>query len=276
MTPLGTGVDSELVTWLARLPFLAVEDLALLMGRSQAEIEAFLREMDHSGWTEWIEPSSSEIDADLLSVLTEPARRWVANQLYGPPGQRAAELPLFWYEISYRLARLETTVVLNIFAADLVASVRGGAELKVWDFRALPYRRPAVAWWPPGVQAYGCLVGPLGYAPFFVAVDRVGVPAAHRRALVASWSTFRGSCRTWGGDDIPPILVICPEAEQEDEWVRAVSASADRRKRAPLRVLLTHRSREFSDNPCGELWRTGESRSRLTFERRLTWTGRQP
>ena len=270
-----TGIDSELVIWLARLPFLAAQDLALLTGRSEANVEGHLREMDRTGWTEWVQPSSREIDSAELSVLTQPARHWVTGQLHGPMGQ-APELPLSWYDIVYRLACLETTVVLNIFAAELVASLRRVGEIRVEEFRALPTRRPWCAWWPPGVHAYGCLTGPVGYAPFFVACDQVGVPAAHRRVLVTGWAKFRGSRRAWGGDDIPPILVICPEAEQEDSWERVVSASADNRRTAPLRVVLTHRSRDFSADPCGAHWRTAESRLRLTLERRLTWTGRLP
>jgi hypothetical protein len=179
------------------------------------------------------------------------------------------DLPLSWSDITQRLVRLEATVVLNVFAAGLVTSARRDIEIEVEDLRGLPVRRPRDAWWPGGVRAYGCLARLGGFAPFFVAVDRAGVPTEHRRALVAAWYAFCESDHVWGRDGIPPILVICDQPEQEEKWAEAVLASADRRKVAPLTVLLTHRSLGFGEDPGRVAWRTSDNLSRATLNSRL-------
>jgi len=271
MTTREATVQCEVLNWLARLPFLAAEDLALLTGQPVTDITTVLRELDRSGQADWIAPSSPELDPTRLYVLTAPVRRWVAEQLHGPDAVRAEALPLAWSEVVHRLTRLEATVGLNVFAANLVSSVRRDAGIEVQNLRALPARRHRDAWWPAAVQGYGCLALPGGFAPFFVALDRAGVPAVHRRALVAGWYAFRESYQSWGRDDIPPILVICAQPEQEEIWAQAVLASAGRRGVAPLRVLLTHRSSGFSDDPGTEIWRTADGLARATFKERLSW-----
>ena len=271
MTTREATIQCEVLNWLARLPFLAAEDLALLTGKPVTDIDTVLHEMDRSGQADWITPSSPELDSTRLYVLTEPARRWASEQLQGPDADRLEVLPLGWSEVVHRLTRLEATVGLNVFAANLVSSVRRDAGIEVQDFRALPVRRPREAWWPAGGQGYGCLALPGGFAPFFVALDRAGVPAVHRRALVAGWYAFRESYQSWGRDDIPPILVICAQPEQEEIWARAVLASAGRRGVAPLRVLLTHRSPGFIDDPGGAIWLTADGTLRATLKERLVW-----
>ncbi|MBA4181326.1 MAG: hypothetical protein C0506_12115 [Anaerolinea sp.] len=271
MTAREATVQCEVLNWLARLPFLAAEDLALLTGQPITDVATVLREMDRSGQADWIAPSSPEMDSTRLYVLTEPARRWASGQLQGPDADRVLELPLAWSEVIHRLTHLEATVGLNVFAANLVSSVRRDAGIEVQGLRALPVRRPREAWWPAGTQGYGCLALPGGFAPFFVALDRAGVPAVHRRALVAGWYAFRESRQSWGRDDIPPILVICAQPEQEDDWAQAVLASAGRRGVAPLRVLLTYCSSGFVDDPGGPVWRTADGLARATMKERLAW-----
>lgn len=221
--------------WLARLPFLGVHDLSLLTGQLDLDVEGALREMKQHGLVDAVTPSSPELDGAPLYVLTEPTRRRLRSTLDGEP---VRALPLAWRDIIHRLARLEATVALNAFAADVVASLHRSADGAVADFHALPVRRPQDAWWPPGVQGYGCIRAVAGAAPFFVFVDRAGAPSAHRAALVAGWYRFRDSGQPWGYD-IPPILVLCPGPAREGEWARAVLASAERRDSVPLRVLLT-------------------------------------
>src|SRR5690606_17111740 len=157
----------------------------------------------------------------------EPTRRWLESTL---DGETTRALPLAWREIVHSLARLEATVAFNAFAGRLVSSLHRGADREVADVRSLPIRRPQDAWWPPAVQGYGCIRSAAGAAPFFVAVDRAGAPAAHRAALIAGWHRFR---EAWGSD-IPPILVLCPGRAREDEWARVVLASAERRDAVPL------------------------------------------
>lgn len=224
----------DAVRWLAGLPFLGVHDLALVTGQPDPDVEGVLREMKQDGLVDAVTPSSPELDSASLYVLAEPTRRWLRSTL---GGEAARTLPLAWRDVVHGLARLEATVVLNAFAAGLAASLHS-ADHEVSDFRVLPVRRPQDAWWPPGVQGYGCIRAVDGAAPFFVFVDRAGAPSAHRAALIAGWYRFRDSDQPWGYD-IPPILVLCPGQARESEWARAVLASAERRDSVPLRVLLT-------------------------------------
>ncbi len=234
MTRQGSPQAVEALEWLARLPFLGVDDLALLTGRPEPDIEGVLREMKQDGLVDALTPSTPELDGAAVHVLTEPSRRWLAVTI---DAAAVRTLPLAWRDIVQGLARLEATVALNVFAAGLVASLHRSADREVAELHALPVRRPQDAWWPPGVQAYGCIRAAAGAAPFFVAVDRAGAPAAHRAALVAGWYRFGESSQPWGSE-IPPILVLCPGRTREDDWARAVIASAERRNAVPLRVLL--------------------------------------
>jgi len=196
--------------------------------------------MEQDGLVDSVTPSSPELDTAPVHILSEPTRRWLTST----PGEAAARtLPLAWRDVVHRLARLEATVALNVFAAGLVASLHRSADREVADLRALPVRRPRDAWWPPGVRGYGCIGTTAGAAPFFVTVDRAGAPAAHRAALVAAWYRFRESSQPWG-NDIPPMLVLCPGPALENDWARAVLASAERRDVVPLRVLSTSVGKE--------------------------------
>ncbi len=231
MTPHSSPLD--VLQWLARLPFLGVDDLALLTGQPEPDIEGVLREMKHDGLVDWITPSSPELDTAAVHILSEPTRRWLTSTL----GEAEARtLPLAWRDLVHCLARLEATVALNVFSAGLVASLHRSADREVADLRALPVRRPRDAWWPPGVLGYGRIAATAGAAPFFVTVDRAGAPVAHRAALVAGWYRFREKSQPWG-NDIPPMLVLCPGPALENDWARAVLASAERRDVVPLRVL---------------------------------------
>lgn len=257
MTRHGSPLALDVLRWLTRLPFLGVDDLALLTGQPEPDIEGVLREMKQDGLVDSITPSSPELDSAPVHVLSEPTRRWLTSIL----GEAAARtLPLAWRDIVHRLARLEATVALNVFAAGLVASLHPSVDREVADLRALPVQRPQDAWWPSGVQAYGCIHAAAGAAPFFVAVDRAGAPAAHRAALVAGWYRFRESSQPWG-NDMPPILVLCPGPAREDDWARAVTASAERRDAVPLRVLLAGVAAGAGAHP----WRRADGASRAAL-----------
>lgn len=257
MTRQGSPQALGVLQWLARLPFLAVDDLALLTGQPGPDLEGVLREMKQYGLVEALTPSSPELDGAAVHILTEPTRRWLAATLDEAAGRT---LPLAWRDIVHRLARIEATVALNVFAAGLVASLHRATDREVADLHALPTRRPQDGWWPPGVQGYGCIRAAAGAAPFFVAVDRAGAPAAHRAALVAGWYRFRESGQPWG-NEIPPILVLCPGRTREDDWVRAVIASAERRDAGPLRVLLAGAAAGAGAHP----WRRADGASRAAL-----------
>ncbi|MCZ7576346.1 MAG: replication-relaxation family protein [Dehalococcoidia bacterium] len=253
--------DSHLILntlhWLARLPFLAVDDLALLTGQPTPDVEGVLREMRQAGLVDMVAPSSPELDSAPLHVLTEPTRHWLRSTL---STEVVRTLPLAWRDMIHGLARLEATVAFNTFAAGLVASLRRSPEREVADFRGLPVRRPQDAWWPSGVQGYGCIRSASGAAPFFVMVDRAGTPAAHRAALIAGWYRFRDGSQRWG-NDIPPILILCPGPAREDEWARAVLTSAEWRDTVPLRVLTGG----VTAAPGERTWRRADGTSRAAL-----------
>lgn len=179
----------DLLNWLARLPFLAVDDLALLTGSPAPDVEAALRERSQAGQVDSITPSSPEVASTRLYVLTGLARRQIATgKQASPPG---VGLPLDTRDILRRLASLEATVALNVFAAGLLAASRRTPDAELDDLWTLPRTRPADAWWPPGVHAFGSFRVGTAHAPFFVFVDRAGAPSAHRATLVAGWYRFR-------------------------------------------------------------------------------------
>lgn len=66
-------LTADIFNWLARLPFLAANHLALLTGQPSPDVEAALRQMDRDGHLDWVTPSSPELDTARLYVLTEPA-----------------------------------------------------------------------------------------------------------------------------------------------------------------------------------------------------------
>src|SRR5690606_1053125 len=103
---------------------------------------------------------------------------------------------------------LEATVALNIFAAGLVAALRRDPKAELEDIWALPMKRPATAWWPPGVHAFGSVRIGAAHAPFFVVVDRAGAPSAHRAALVAGWYRFREGPQPSGTGCLPQTLIL--------------------------------------------------------------------
>ncbi len=75
----------ELLNWLARLPFLAVDDLALLTGSPAPDVEADVRDLARAGQVDSITPSSPELETTRLYVLTEPIRRQVASAAANSP-----------------------------------------------------------------------------------------------------------------------------------------------------------------------------------------------
>ncbi len=257
MTPLTV----DLLNWLARLPFLATDDLALLTGSPAPDIEAALRNLAQGGQVDWITPSSPEMASTRLYVLTEWARRQIATG-------KQASLPLDTRDILRRLASLEATVALNVFAAGLVATSRRTPDARLDDLWAFPRTKPAGAWWPPGVHAFGSIRIGADNAPFFVFVDRAGTPSAHRATSVAGWYRFREGPQPWGSADCPPILILCPGAAWEEAWSQHVLASADRRRLPPLPVLLATRA-GLRDRPDGPHWRLPNGSSRATLAERL-------
>src|SRR5690554_2091188 len=86
----------DVLRWLAGLPFLAVDDLALLTGRPDPDIESILLRMKQDSLVDAVMPSSPEVDSAPLHVLAEPTRRWLESTL---DGETTRALPLAWREI---------------------------------------------------------------------------------------------------------------------------------------------------------------------------------
>lgn len=259
----------DILNWLARLPFLAAGDLALLTGQPSPDVDAVLREMDRDGLVDWVTPSSPELDTARLYVLTGPARQHVANdQRWQDRGECA--LPVTCDDLLRRLASIEATVALNAFAAHLVVTQRRIPDRRVGDIWSTTVVRRRDAWWPPGTHGFGFLQCGGTAAPFFVVVDRAGVPPAHRSAMVAGWYRFRDGGQVWGPDSLPPILLLSPGSDQEQQWERAVIASAERRGVMALDILIADRSAPF-EGLVGPAWRRPGRGNRSPLDTLLPW-----
>jgi len=259
----------DILHWLARLPFLAARNLSLLTGQPLPDIDSALGEMDRNGHVDWVTPSSPELDSGRLYVLTEPTRQHVANERREGGGDQSA-LPILWSDVTHRLARVEATAALNGFVANLVMFQRRSIDVDLQDVWSVPARRPSDAWWPLGVEAFGCFRSGERIAPFFVLVDRAGTPAVHRAALIAGWYQFRDRRQHWGANNAPSILVLCPNSKREAEWARQVEGAADRRGVPSMNVVLADRS-SLPDAPDDPAWRGAGASTRTTLGERLSW-----
>lgn len=265
-------VQVEAVRWLARLPFLGAEEVSLLLGTAKPYAARLLAELESLGWAEWVTPSSSELDTERLYVLTDACPPKLAKTLCVGEAEPLQSLAVGRREVLERLVRLETVVGLNRFGAQLVSAVRDDEEVELVEFRSLPWRRRrAQTWWPPEIEAFGCLRWGPWRAPFFVAWDRAGAPAFHRRKRVSAWYTFREGPHPWGRDDVPPILVVCPGESEAMQWAQAALAAADRRKTSPLPMFLGVLRETESEGPVGPAWRRPDGTARAYLCERLPW-----
>ena len=264
-------LEVEVVGWLARLPFLGAEELSLLLGVTRHQATGLLGNLRRLGWVEHFDTSSPELELDRLFAVAQACLPALAKRLGFPEGELEASFPVGRREVLERLPRLETVVGLNRFAAELVAAVRDDIEVELEDVRALPSRRRgANAWWPPEVEAFGCMRWGSWHAPFFVAWDRAGAPPFHRRKRVAGWYAFREAQHPWGKDDTPPILVVSPGEAEAEQWSRALLA-AHRGLAAALSVFLTDVTSALSEGPLGPVWRRPDGTVRAHLCERLVW-----
>ncbi|MDP2674620.1 MAG: replication-relaxation family protein [Dehalococcoidia bacterium] len=275
MTPDGGEIElaRRAVHWLLRLPFLGTEEMSLLLGVDEGAAGRVLAHLDSLGWVEWVVPGSPELGRRRLFVLTEAALPGVAAALGATEGELAGSYPVGCRETLLRLARLETTVGLNCTFAELAAALSRDIEVDLADARSLPWAvRGTARRWPPEVEAYGCLRWGPWFAPFFVAWDRAGAPAIHRRKRVAGWYAFRdsNSANPWGGDGLPPVVLVCPGEREAQQWARSVLASADRRGCPPLSVVTARAGAVFAD-PLGPIWRRVDGIRGALLCERLRW-----
>lgn len=250
----------DVIHWLARLPFLGIGDLSTLLDIHQDRIAHLLKELEEMGWCEWIVPSSPELASDRLYVLTFPAQDRLAQSAQGC-------LSIGRRETLTRLTRLETAVAVNRFLSGLTDAIDEDHEFELEDATHLPWAATRVNHpWPSGVEAHARLRCGRLIAPFFVAWDRAGAPAVHRRKRVAGWYTYAES-HTW---DTPSILVVAPSDREAEEWSQAVIRSADRRGCPPLAVFLTTARRALT-NPRSAIWRRADGYAEALLRDRLRW-----
>lgn len=258
--PTDLDIQRELIYWMVRLPFVALGDLSTIMDIGEERIAPLLKGLEELGWCEWITPSSPELPDERVYVLTSPAQDRLVQS-------RKRSLPVGRRETLTRLTRLETAVALNRCLAELANATEEDQQYELEDACHLSWAAcRADRWWPRGVEAQACLrCGPL-IAPFFVAWDRAGAPALHRRKRVAGWYTYAES-HTW---DTPFILVVAPSDREAEQWSEAVIRSADRRGCPPLAVFLTTARRALS-NPRSAVWRRADGYAESLIWDRLRW-----
>ena len=262
-------LEVEAVDWLARLPFLGADDLSLLLRITRPQAMKLLGKLKRLGWVDHVETSSPELETDRLYALTQGCLPMMAQRRGMTDGDLQVSFAVGRREAMERLTRLETAVGLNRFAAELAVGARDDVEVELEDVRSLPWWRPTQAWWPPGVEGYGCLRWGSWHAPLFVAWDRAGAPRFHRSRRVAGWYTFRDTHHPWGRDDIPPILVVCPGEAEAEQWASALLAA--RREVAPLSVFLTDVTSALREGPLGPVWRRPDGSVRAHLCERLVW-----
>jgi hypothetical protein len=249
------------IDWLGRLPLLGVEELSSLLQTREDSVSRALSELERIGCVEWVAPESPEVMGRRLFV--------VANGAIDAGLARGYALDR--KEILLRMARVETTVVLNRFLVEAVEAASHDIEIDLADARFLPsVASREVRRWPPDIEAYGCLRWGPWLAPFFVALDRAGAPDLHRRLRVSGWYAFGESETPWTRDGLPTILVVCPSEREIEQWAKAVIASADRRGCAPLSVVLATASAAWRD-PLGAIWRRVDGIRHALLCERLRW-----
>ena len=135
-------------------------------------------------------------------------------------------------------------------------------------------RRPrtgaAERWFPAGAEAYACLRMVSARAPLFVAWDRAGAPAAHRRLLLARWAEFWESSGLWGRGGAPPVLVAAAGPDELGQWGEAARARAEAAGVA-LPLLLTTVAELEVSGASGAIWRTPDARDPAPLAERLYW-----
>jgi hypothetical protein len=220
------SVKQDIIYWLVRLPFLGAPDLSSLVGRPEREVSWTLLELEKLGWIESVRPASPYLEDNALHAVSAAgvARLQEVNRR-----DLEGTFPVSRIDVIRRLASLEITDGINQFATALEDAVWRDRKLVLEELLSLPVATsPELRWWPPGVEAYGCIRHDGGsYAPFFIAWDRAAAPRFHRQRRVAGWYDFWDSTQLWGRDTIPSIIVLCWSQTEQDQWCDAVLASAD-------------------------------------------------
>ena len=119
--------DDRAVTalgWLSRLPLIGAYELAMILDEDERATSRLLSDLLHYGWLEAGVASSPELEPDRLFALSTAGRSEIAKSLEVPAFVLGQELPVDPAEIAHRWARVETTVGLNRFLAELRSFLR--------------------------------------------------------------------------------------------------------------------------------------------------------
>jgi hypothetical protein len=263
------NMKQSIIHWLLRLPLLGTYKLSSLTGRTEREVAWTLIELQKFGWVESVRPVSLELDDDMLYVVSAAGAARLVEASQQP--DLTDTFPIGTKDVLRRLSSLEITVNVNRFLADLEDAVWRDFALELTDLRGLPANAQVEKrWWPPGVEAYGCVRHKDGnLAPFFVVLDRVEAPRFHRQRRVAAWYDFWGANQTWGHDRIPTILILC--SREVEQWTEAVLASADRRQWPPLQVAVALMEDINRHDPREAIWWGPSSSTPLPLSDALLW-----
>ncbi len=272
---------------LVRLPLLGDRELGRLLRVTEREALSLRRELERLGWVEWVMPDSAQIQARRRSFLRPDAVPDLAALLGRPPEELAARVAVRRVEALAGIAAMEAAVGVN----SLLVGLAGGSGVRgvsLADARRLPWDRrgplhagaartrdsvrlfaPRDLWYPGGVAAYGCLRSAGRFAPFFVAWDRAGAPAWHRRELLRRWVRFRLAENPWGPAALPPVVVAAASEAALAQWSDAARRLEFRGDRLEL-VLATVRDLA-SAGPGAAIWRTPSAPGGALLARLLDW-----
>ena len=205
--------------------------------------------------------------ADVTEVVKE-----LAKLLKASPEDLERNLPLRARDLLTRIVAMEVTVGINRLFADLAADLGVEAAAELAEARALPSGpRGRDCWWPQAVDGYGCLRARRLRAPFFVAWDRSGVPAAHRRSRISAWWRFAHSESRWSRSGTPPIVVICAGEREREQWAGEIERRVERDGGSPLAVLLGTVADVVTAGAGAEIWRPIGVRGLASLVERLEW-----
>lgn len=233
--------------WVRRLPLLRDRELGLLLGLAEADARFLLWDLARELRVTSTAHSSAELDPR--------ARLWFACADAGDPTTSGA--PSRRADLLDRIARIEITAGVNRLLARVGADARDAHGAELAAATSLPFAAPrSERWWPPGVEAYGCLRAGRLSAPFFVAWDRPGAPDAHRRQRVANWALAHDDVtRAWTDTAIPPVLVVCADERSRVVWEREIERRAERSEGVGPHVLVTTALEVRDAGEAAAIWR---------------------
>lgn len=267
--PLERGATA--LGWFLRLPLLGAYELAMLMDEDEEDARRLIAELSDAGWLEYGVVSSPEVEPDRLFFVSAGGLSVLASALDCSTRALTDCLPVGARNIRACWQRVEITVGVNRFLAEMVAATRRSSRLRLASMLHLPRCSRQPVWFPRDVEAYVCLRVGQTYAPFFVAWDRAGAPIAHRRKRISAWHDFRRSHQPWGYEGMPSIAVLGANPATSRQWEQALLSAGANRDEPSLPALVTEIDSLFSADPLDVIWRAPLSRGYMPLAEQLRW-----